>query len=56
VCGTAAESGCRQYTGPMPPLLATDPGRPIVGLIDQTDLHFTIASALGPRTAAKAGR
>ena len=54
--GTAPAGGSQQHTGSQVRIAGYGPkAANIVGLTDQTDLHFTIASALGLKTAAKPG-
>ena len=55
--GTAEAGGSQQHTGSQLRVAGYGPkAANIVGLTDQTDLHFTIASALKLKTPAKAGR
>ena len=55
--GTAEAGGSQQHTGAQLRVAGYGPkAANIVGLTDQTDLHFTIASALRLKTADKAGR
>jgi alkaline phosphatase len=52
--GTAPAGGSQQHTGSQVRVAGYGPkAANIVGLTDQTDLHFTIASALGLATAPK---
>jgi len=55
--GTSEAGGSQQHTGSQLRVAGYGPkAANIVGLTDQTDLHFTIASALKLKTPAKAGR
>ena len=52
--GTAAAGQSQQHTGTQVRIAGYGPkAANVVGLTDQTDLFFTIASALGLATAAK---
>ena len=52
--GTAVAGASQQHTGTQVRIAGYGPrAANVVGLTDQTDLHFTIASALGLPTAAK---
>ena len=52
--GTAAAGGSQEHTGTQVRIAGYGPqAANVVGLTDQTDLHFTIARALGLKTPAK---
>jgi len=52
--GTAPEGGSQEHTGTQVRIAGYGPqAANVVGLTDQTDLHFTIARALGLKTPAK---
>ena len=54
--GTAKAGGSQEHTGTQVRIAGYGPkAANVVGLTDQTDLHFTIASALKLKTAPKAG-
>lgn len=54
--GTAPAGGSQQHTGSQLRIAGYGPkAANIVGLTDQTDLHFTIAAALNLKTAPKPG-
>jgi alkaline phosphatase len=55
--GTAEAGESQEHTGTQVRIAGYGPkAANVVGLTDQTDLHFTIASALKLKTAAKVGR